>query len=57
MPKNAQRWEWRIDRNGQRVLVPIPFDCACSEPACYGSGGRWLCSKCWQQACMKKETA
>lgn len=48
MPRNLLRVELQRQADGSMKPVPIPFDCACGEPACYGAGGIWSCTKCWQ---------
>jgi hypothetical protein len=51
---NVQRWEYRINADGDRVRVAIPFECGCGEPACYGREGVWYCTACWQRYCAEE---
>lgn len=44
---NLQRWV-TVHEDGKPKQVPIPYDCACGQPANYGLNEQWYCTFCWQ---------
>jgi hypothetical protein len=58
MEKNIKEFVIGTNKEGQKVRIPVPFNChVCGDPAVYGNKELWYCYSHWIKEKEKERDA